>query len=88
MPNITVQLLRGRTVDQRRAFASAVTKVAVETLGARPGDVRVAFEHIEPDDVANGGVLALDDASRTAVLSNLGHGAAGDDAEPGRRAAG
>ena len=24
MPNITVELLRGRTVDQRRAFAAAV----------------------------------------------------------------
>lgn len=80
MPNITVQLLRGRTVDQRRAFVAAVTDVAVETLGARRGDVRVVFEHMEPDDVANGGVLALDDRSRAAVLSNLGHAAGADDA--------
>lgn len=79
MPSITVQLLRGRTIDQKRAFAVAVTDAAVENLGARPGDVRIAFEHIEPDDVANGGVLAADDASRSAVLSGLGHAAAGDD---------
>jgi 4-oxalocrotonate tautomerase len=80
MPSITVQLLRGRTVEQKRAFAVAVTDAAVAELGARPGDVRIAFEHIEPDDVANGGVLASDDASRSAVLTNLGHDAA-DSAE-------
>ena len=73
MPSITVQLLRGRTIEQKRAFAAAVTDVAVETLGARPGDVRIAFEHIEPDDVANGGVLASDDPTRSGVLAGLGH---------------
>lgn len=73
MPSITVQLLRGRTVEQKRAFAAAVTAAAVAELGARPGDVRIAFEHIEPDDVANGGVLASEDATRSGVLSNLGH---------------
>lgn len=78
MPSITVQLLRGRSVDQKRAFAVAVTEAAVAELGARPGDVRIAYEHIEPDDVANGGVLASDDASRSSVLSNLGHAAGGD----------
>jgi 4-oxalocrotonate tautomerase len=79
MPSITVQLLRGRSIDQKRAFAVAVTDAAVEKLGARPGDVRIAFEHIEPDDVANGGVLASDDSSRSAVLTGLGHAAAGDE---------
>ncbi|RIQ26258.1 tautomerase family protein [Jiangella rhizosphaerae] len=76
MPSITVQLLRGRTVEQKRNFAAAVTAAAVAELGARPGDVRIAFEHIEPDDVANGGVLASEDASRSSVLSNLGHSSA------------
>lgn len=76
MPSITVQLLRGRSVDQKRAFAAAVTEAAVEALGARAGDVRIAFEHIDPDDVANGGVLASDDSSRAGVLANLGHAGA------------
>ncbi|WP_408619078.1 tautomerase family protein [Jiangella endophytica] len=74
---MTVQLLSGRTVEHKRAFAVAVTEAAVTELGARPGDVRIAFEHIEPDDVANGGVLASDDSSRSAVLSGLGHVAGG-----------
>ncbi len=37
MPSSTVQLLRGRTVEQKRAVAAAVTDAAVEALGARPG---------------------------------------------------
>lgn len=73
-----MQLLRGRSIEQRRAFAQAVTEIAVQTLGARPGDVRIAFEHIEPEDVANGGVLAVDDASRAGVLSGLGFSGAPD----------
>lgn len=81
MPSITIQLLRGRTVEQKRAFAAAATEAAVETLGARREDVRIAFEHIQPDDVSNGGVLAVDDSSRSSVLSNLGHGGA-DDGQP------
>ena len=41
MPNITVELLRGRTLEQRRAFALAVADSAVEILGARRQDVRM-----------------------------------------------
>ena len=34
MPNITVELLAGRSVEQRRDFARAVADHAVEILGA------------------------------------------------------
>ncbi|MET8154345.1 4-oxalocrotonate tautomerase family protein [Actinoplanes sp. NPDC049668] len=71
MPNITVELLAGRTLEQRRAFARAVADSAVEILGAREQDVRMVFNEITPDDVANGGVLASEDASRAGVLAAL-----------------
>ncbi len=74
MPNITVELLAGRTVEQRRAFARAVTDNAVEILGARPQDVRMVFTEITPDVVANGGVLASEDASRAGVIAALDKG--------------
>ncbi len=32
MPNITVELLSGRSLDQRREFAEAVTAAAVDIL--------------------------------------------------------
>lgn len=71
MPNITVELLAGRSLEQRKAFARAVTDHAVEILGARPQDVRMVFTEITPDVVANGGVLASEDPSRAAVLAAL-----------------
>ena len=73
MPNITVQLLEGRDVVQRRAFVKDVTDSAVATLGARRQDVRIVFEEITPDIVANGGVLASEDPSRAEVVSRLKH---------------
>lgn len=71
MPNITVELLKGRTVDQRRDFAVAVADAAVEILGARRQDVRMVYSEITPDIVANGGVLASEDDSRAGVVASL-----------------
>jgi 4-oxalocrotonate tautomerase len=71
MPNITVQLLAGRDINQRRAFVQDVTDSAVLTLGARREDVRIVFEHITPDFVANGGVLASEDQSRAEVVNRF-----------------
>ncbi|MCU1445757.1 tautomerase family protein [Cryobacterium sp.] len=71
MPNFTVQLLAGRDINQRRAFVQDVTESAVLTLGARRGDVRIVFEEITPDIVANGGVLASEDQSRAEVVNRL-----------------
>ena len=72
MPNIRVELLPGRTVDQRRAFAAEVTRAAVEELGARQQDVRIMFEEVAADFVANGGILASENESRSAVVSRFG----------------
>ena len=77
MPNITVQLLAGRSIDQRRKFVEEVTQSAVEALGARQQDVRIVFEEITADVVANGGVLASEDESRAGVVAK--HSAGSDD---------
>ncbi|PWD50214.1 4-oxalocrotonate tautomerase [Serinibacter arcticus] len=74
MPNITVELLKGRTVDQRRDFARIVADAAVDVLGARRQDVRMVFSEITPDIVANGGVLASEDDSRAGVVASLADG--------------
>lgn len=74
MPNITVELLRGRTIEQRRDFAQVVADSAVEILGARRQDVRMVFSEITPDVVANGGILASEDSSRATVVAALADG--------------
>ncbi|SBS73622.1 tautomerase family protein [uncultured Microbacterium sp.] len=76
MPNMRVELLPGRTIDQRRDFAERVTDAAVEALGARRQDVRIVFEEVAADFVSNGGVLAADDASRADVVAKFGAPAA------------
>ncbi|MEV0621442.1 tautomerase family protein [Nonomuraea sp. NPDC050404] len=60
MPNITVELVSGRTLDQRREFAAAVTEAAAAILKADREKVRILFLEIEKSDVANGGVLECD----------------------------
>ena len=52
MPNITVELLRGRSLDQRREFVAAVTEQAIAILGARQQDVRIVFTEIDAVDVS------------------------------------
>lgn len=74
MPRITVELLAGRTVEQRRDFAKAVADSAVDILGARREDVWLLFRNFEADHVANGGILASDDESRAGVLAALADG--------------
>ena len=75
MPNIRVELLPGRTVEQRRRFAEEVTRAAVDELGARRQDVRIMFEEVAADFVANGGVLASDDADRAGQVARFGSSA-------------
>jgi 4-oxalocrotonate tautomerase len=62
MPNITVELLKGRTMEQHREFVRRVTEDAVECLNARRESVRILLVEIDPSDVANGGVLKADEA--------------------------
>jgi 4-oxalocrotonate tautomerase len=62
MPNITVELLKGRTMEQRREFVRRVTEDAVECLNARRESVRILLVEIDPSDVANGGVFKADEA--------------------------
>jgi 4-oxalocrotonate tautomerase len=60
MPNITVELFTGRTLEQKRAFVAAVTDSAVEILRVKPESVRIRLVEMETWDLANGGKLESD----------------------------
>lgn len=66
MPNITVELLKGRTTAQRREFVRRVTEDAVECLNAKREKVRILLVEIEAGDVANGGVFVADEEQSAA----------------------
>lgn len=57
MPNITVEILAGRTRDQRAEFARVVTDAVVDILGAPRHLVRIQFTELAPDRLALGGEL-------------------------------
>lgn len=62
MPLIRVELFEGRTVDQKRALAQALTEATVKTLGCAPGHVDIMFFDVPKSDWATGGELWSDKA--------------------------
>jgi 4-oxalocrotonate tautomerase len=62
MPTIRVELFAGRTTEQKRAFAQAVTEAAQRTLGASPDSVDVIYTDIEKHNWATAGQLWSDKA--------------------------
>ncbi|MFN7726323.1 MAG: 4-oxalocrotonate tautomerase [Rubrivivax sp.] len=62
MPTLHVEFFAGRTVEQKRALAAALTEATVRTLGTAPETVQVLFHDIERHNWATGGVLWSDKA--------------------------
>lgn len=60
MPTIRVELFAGRTLEQKRALARALTDATVATLGGRPDAIDVIFTDVEKSDWATGGELWSD----------------------------
>jgi 4-oxalocrotonate tautomerase len=56
MPTIRVELLEGRTPEQKKELAKALTQACVDTLGSKPDAVDVLFFDIARQDWATGGV--------------------------------
>jgi 4-oxalocrotonate tautomerase len=60
MPVVIVEMWVGRTVEQKRALAKAITKAMVEHAGARPEHLHVIIHEIPKENWARAGVLAVD----------------------------
>ncbi|WP_128425382.1 4-oxalocrotonate tautomerase [Gudongella oleilytica] len=60
MPIIQVEMLKGRTVEQKRAMAKKVTEALVETVGCKTEAVKIIIREMEFEDYAQGGVLHCD----------------------------
>ena len=57
MPNIHVEMFEGRTLEQKRELAKALTEATVRTLGSKPEGIDIIFTDIKKHDWATGGVL-------------------------------
>lgn len=62
MPTIRVELFAGRTLEQKRALAAALTEATVRTLGGSADAIDVIFSDVQRSDWATGGQLWSDKA--------------------------
>ena len=60
MPTIRVDLIEGRTPEQKKNLVKALTQACVDTLGSKPESVDVLLYDIKASDWATGGELWSD----------------------------
>ena len=60
MPYIVVELLEGRSIEQKRACAKAITDAIVTHLKATPESTHILFHELKREDLAHGGKLHAD----------------------------
>jgi 4-oxalocrotonate tautomerase len=57
MPTFNVQMFEGRTLEQKRKFVEAVTRVTCEMLSCSPESVDIIITDIRRDNWATAGKL-------------------------------
>jgi 4-oxalocrotonate tautomerase len=57
MPTYHVQMMEGRTVEQKKKLVEAITQASVEILGVTPASVDIIITDIKPENWATGGKL-------------------------------
>ena len=60
MPTINLQLFEGRTVEQKRELAKAITEATCKTLKCDPGAVDIIMHDIKKENWATAGKLWCD----------------------------
>lgn len=57
MPTYHVEMLEGRTVEQKKKLVAEITRVSVEVLGGVAGSVDIIITDIKRENWATGGKL-------------------------------
>lgn len=60
MPIVQIHLLKGRSIDQKRALVERVTKAVSETVNAPLEAVEVIISEMERENFSRAGVLIAD----------------------------
>ena len=60
MPIVQVNMLAGRTVEQKRKLVAGITNAVTESLGVQAEQVRVMIHELSKDDYAIGGKTAAE----------------------------
>lgn len=65
MPVMMINMLSGRTAEQKRALIRELTDAAVRTIDVEAHQVRVIINEISPDHWGAGGVSKAETESRS-----------------------
>lgn len=60
MPVVHIEMVEGRTLEQKRELAKRITEAIVEITAARPENVRIFFYDIPKTHMAQAGILRID----------------------------
>jgi 4-oxalocrotonate tautomerase len=60
MPTFHIELFEGRSVDQKRELAAALTETTCKVLACDPQSVDILFVDVKREDWATGGKLWSD----------------------------
>ncbi len=60
MPVVTVQMWKGRSIEQKRKLTRAITDAMIEHADAKPDALHVVIQEIELENWARAGVLGTD----------------------------
>jgi 4-oxalocrotonate tautomerase len=60
VPNVTIEWLQGRTLDQKRKVIAGITELLVKEADARKEAVQVTFHEMSKEEWGRGGLLGID----------------------------
>ncbi len=60
MPFITIDMLEGRTPDQKREIAKRITETIAEFAEVKPDVVWIKFNEMKKEDFSTSGILHID----------------------------
>jgi 4-oxalocrotonate tautomerase len=60
MPIIKVEMLKGRSVEQKRAIARELTQGFVRACGVKPESIWIVMDEVDKENWAAGGELLSD----------------------------
>lgn len=60
MPNVVIDFIEGRTIEQKRELVTRITQALVETINCSPEAVQIILHEVRKDQIANGGILRCD----------------------------
>jgi len=64
MPMVRIEMMAGRTEEQKRDMVAQVTNVLVETIAAKPESVQIVIDEIQPTHWAVAGEIVADQRAR------------------------